>query len=166
MLPPDQRLLEADLQSAEFRIGVVNGYWGQAEPGVLTDGAAWPKVFFWMKAAPRPNAPERYYVELDLSGYRSVAPTGPFWDPTKKIKLELAKWPKGKPNSRVAMVFRTNGFSAAGNAFYHPYDRAATRDHAQWATQIPHRVWTSSHTIVDYLAEFHALLNCGDYVGV
>lgn len=166
MLPPDQRLLESDLLSADYRNGVAKGLWGRAEADVLPDSAAWPNVCFWMAAAPRPGAPDRYYVTLNLSGYRNVPPTGPFWDPVKKQTLELAKWPKGKADSRFALVFRTSGFTFAGRAFYHPYDRAPLSDHPNWAAEQPHLVWTSSHTIVNYLEEFQSLLNSGDYVGV
>jgi len=166
MLPPDQRLFEWDLRSAGYRNGVAKGLWGEAEADALPDGAAWPNAYLWMAAAPRTGAPDRYYVALNLSGYRNVPPTGPFWDPLKKQTLELSKWPKGKPNSRFALVFRTNGFSFAGRAFYHPYDRSPLSDHPTWPTEQPHLVWTSAHTIVNYLEEFQSLLSSGDYVGV
>lgn len=166
MLPPDQRLFESDLMSAAYRNGAMKGFWGAAGADALPVGAAWPSAYFWMAAAPRTGAPDRYYVALNLSGYRNVPPTGPFWDPVKKQTLELGKWPKGKPNSRFALVFRTNGFSFAGRAFYHPYDRSPLSDHPNWPTELPHLVWTSSHTIVDYLEEFQSLLTSGDYVGV
>jgi hypothetical protein len=107
MLSPDQRLFEEDVQSAPFRIGVAKRMWGQVEIHALPDGAAWPKAFFWMAAAPRPNAPDRFYVALDMSGYRSVPPTGTFWDPATKAMLDFGKRPKGKPGSRFAMVFHT-----------------------------------------------------------
>lgn len=164
MVPPDQRLFEADLQSAAYRAGVAKGVWGQAEAAALPDGAAWPRVFFWMAAAPRDNAPDRFYVALDAEGYRSVPPTGTFWDPDKRAILEFAKRPKGKPGSRFAMVFRTDWQNGA--AFYHPYDRVGTQSHAEWPKQQPHLIWTSSHTIVDYLEEFQSLLVTGDYIGV
>jgi hypothetical protein len=164
MLPPDQRLFEADLQSAEFRSGAAKGLWGQAAPELIPDGAVWPKVFLWMAAAPCANAPDRFYVALDATGYRSVPPTGTFWNPATKAMLDLANRPKGRPNSRFAMVFRTDW--NAGTAFYHPYDRVAAQSHPGWPTALPHLVWTSSHTIVHYLEEFHSLLNGGDYVGI
>jgi hypothetical protein len=63
-------------------------------------------------------------------------------------------------------VFRKNGFSAAGRAFYHPYDRAPVQDHPQWSMEQPHLIWLCSHTIVNYLEEFQSLLTCGDYIGV
>jgi hypothetical protein len=166
MLSPEQRLFESDLQGAPFRIGVTKGRWGFAEPGAAAEGAAWPRTYFWMAAATRQNAPDRYYVELDLSGYRSVPPTGPFWDPVKRQRLEHGKWPKGKPGSRFAQVFRLGGFSGAGSAFYHPYDRVARLNHNQWPSEQPHLIWTEKHTIVDYLEEFQSMLMSGDYVGV
>jgi hypothetical protein len=166
MLAPDQRLFEADLQSAAYRSGVAKGLWAEAEADSRPADAAWPNAYFWMAAAARTGAPDRYYIALNLSGYRSVPPTGPFWDPVKKQVLELGKWPKGKPGSRFATVFRTDGFSAAGRAFYHPYDRAPVSDHPQWRTEQPHLIWTDSHTIVNYLEEFQLLMTSGDYFGV
>ena len=161
---PDQRLFEADLASAEFRAGVMKGYWNLAGTDVLSELPAWPARVLWMAAAPRPNAPGRYYVQLDLSGYRSFPPTGTFWDPNTRTTLELSKRPKGRPGSRFAKVFRTDWEN--GSAFYHPYDRVAARGHTDWPKDQPHLVWDSNHTIVDYLEEFHSLLNCGDYLGV
>jgi hypothetical protein len=165
MLPPDQRLFESDLLSADYRNGVAKGLWGTAETGALPENAAWPNAYFWMAAAPRSGACDRYYVALNLSGYRNVPPTGPLWDLVKKQTLELTKWPKGKPGSRFALVFRTDGFSFAGRAFYHPYDRAPLSDHPKWPAEQPHLVWTDSHTIVNYLEEFQSLLTSGDYLG-
>ena len=166
MLPPDQRLFESDLLLASYRNGVVKGLWGEAEADALPDGAAWPYAYFRMAAAPRTGAPGRYYVALNLAGYRSVPPTGPLWDPVKRQTLELGKWPKGKSGSRFALVFRTDGFTFAGRALYHPYDRAPLSDHPSWPTDHPNHVWTGSHTIVNYLEEFQSLLMSGDYVGV
>ena len=160
---PDQRLFESDLLSAEFRNGVVNGWWGLPEPAILPADFAWPQVILWIAAAVREGAPERFYFFLDAAGYRSVPPTGTFWDPGAKSALDVAKRPKGKPGSRFAMVFRTGWNNAA---LYHPFDRVAAQSHPQWATEQPHLIWTADHTISDYLAEVHPLLNSGDYLGV
>jgi hypothetical protein len=164
VLPPDQRLFEADLLAADFRNGVVKGLWAPAEADALPADPAWPKAYFWMAAAPRASAPDRYYVALNLAGYRSVPPTGRFWDPVKKQPLDLGKWPKGKPDTRFAKVFRTDW--EQGRAFYHPYERLAAQGHPLWPTEQPHLIWTNSHTIVDYLEEFQTLLTSGDYLGV
>ena len=157
MQPPSQRLFEDDLQSAEFRSGVLKEYWGVAAQD-------WPQVILWTRAAPREGAPDRYYVALDLAGYRPSAPTGTFWDPETRTILDNAKRPIGKANSRFAKVFRTDWKN--GQAFYHPYDRRAADSHPNWRSQQPHLVWTSDRTIVDYLEEFHSLLNSDDYVGL
>jgi len=164
MLQPDQRLFEADLLCPDFRSGAIKGRWGVAEADVMPVGLTWPNVILWMKALSRPNSPDRFYVALDCAGYRAASPTGTFWDPIAKETLAFAKRPKGKPNSRFAKVFRTDWKN--GEAFYHPYDRIAAKGHEKWAREQPHLVWDSNHTIVDYLEEFHALLQSGDYLGV
>lgn len=164
METPDQRLFEDDLLSAEFRAAVLEGSWDLAGTDVLPEALTWPRRVFWITAAARTNAPDRFYVHLDLAGYRSVAPTGTFWDPGTKAALDFAKRPKGKPESRCARVFRTDWQN--GSAFYHPYDRVAAQGHPGWAVEQPHCLWTSNHTIVDYLEEFHSLLNGGDYIGL
>jgi hypothetical protein len=164
METPDQRLFEEDILSAEFRSGALKGFWDMAGTEVLPAGLAWPTRIFWLAAAARPNAPERFYIQLDVAGYRTVAPTGTFWDPGTKSVLDFTKRPKGIPESRCAKVFRTDWKNGA--AFYHPYDRVATSDHPQWKTDQPHKIWTSDRTIVDYLEEFYSLLNGGEYIGV
>lgn len=161
---PDKRLFEADIRRAEFRNGVVGGWWGLPEESILPAEADWPIWILWIAAAPREAAPDRFHVSLNLDGYRTVAPTGTFWDPATKSMLEVAKRPKGREGSRFAKVFRTDW--KGGRAFYHPYDRVATKGHPKWPVQHPHLVWTANHTIVDYLVEFRSLLNSGDYLGI
>ncbi len=163
MSRPDQRLFEADVASAAFRIGVETGRWGLAEAAARPESAAWPQVYLWMAAAPRPDAPSRYYVSLNAENYRTSPPTGTFWDPVKKTTLAFAERPKGKASSRFAKVFRTDW--EGGRAFYHPYDRHGLPGHPMWASEQPHLVWSSTHTIVDYLEEFQSLLMSPDYVG-
>ncbi len=170
MEKPDQRLFEEDLQSAEFLIGAAKGLWGLPAPDVLAEQPPWPNRILWIAAAPRPGAPDRFYILLDVAGYRSASPTGTFWDPGAKRMLDLSKRPKGRQGSRFAMVFRkdwpTPAEQRGGSAFYHPYDRVAVPGHTAWPGQHPHLVWTSNHTIVDYLAEFQALLTSEDYLGI
>src|SRR5438552_2929088 len=102
MKDPDERLFEEDLASVEFRTGEEKGLWGSPGPDILPDGAVWPNVVLWIAAPERPSAPTRFYLSLDVAGYRSVSPTGTFWDPINKSVLELSKRPKGKPGSRFA----------------------------------------------------------------
>jgi hypothetical protein len=53
-----------------------------------------------------------------------------------------------------------------GRAFYHPYDRVAASSHPDWATTIPRKRWSPMHTVTHWVAEFHALFQSEDYVGV
>lgn len=163
MESPSQRLLKADVAAAEFLSGAAKGLWGQVE---TSNADTWPMAYFWMAAAKRENAPDRYVVRLDMTGYRSAGPTGRFWDPETKQDLAFAKYPKGKLGSRFAMVFRTDRWNETNRGFYHPYDRVAAASHGEWPNAMPQLVWTSNCTIVDYLEEFQTLLNCGDYIGV
>ena len=97
MLPPDQRLLEEDFTSAEFRAGADKGRWGRLEPLQVPANLAWPHFVLWIAAVPREKAPDRYYFLLDGTGYRVRSPTGSLWDPTTQSALETAKRPKGRP---------------------------------------------------------------------
>lgn len=157
-----QRLLEADLARADFRIGADKGYWSLAQP---VSEQAWPSVFTWVAAAPRGNAPDRYLVRWDVAGYSGQSPTGAFWDDATAALLPKASWPKGRPGTVVERVFRTDSWQLAGQAFYHPYDRRARSDHNQWATDMPLVVWTQEKTLTDFLLLVHRWLNCEDYLG-
>jgi hypothetical protein len=113
MEPPDKRLFDADLAAADFRNGVVNGWWDLAEAEVLPPGLTWPRAILWIAPAPRSDAPSRFYVSLDVAGYRAVPPTGAFWDLAANGPLDAARRPKGRDGSRVAKVFRTAGRAVA-----------------------------------------------------
>lgn len=161
---PDQRLFAADLDSAEFRVGALKGYWGLAGTEVLPEPPEWPVRILRVQSAAREGAPDRFFLRLDLEGYRTASPTGTFWDLNTGAALIAEKRPKGKKDSRCAKVFRTDW--EGGGAFYHPYDRVAATGHPQWITEQPSLIWGSNHTIVDYLEEIHSLLNSGDYLGI
>lgn len=164
MNTPEQRLFEADCNSAAFLAGVARGRWGLAPFELVPETLVWPHRVVWLGAAKRSGAPDRYYVLLDLTGYRNAQPTGTFWDPETKATSIPARRPRGTPGSRFAKVFRTDWEN--GRAFYHPYDRVAATSHPAWPTEQPHLIWDCQHTIVDYLEEFSSLLYCGDYLGL
>lgn len=164
MNTPDQRAFEADIEGADFQIGASKGMWGLAEANQLPDDLVWPKIVLWVASAEREHAPPRFYLLLDLDNYRAVAPTGAFWDLDAKVALPTTMWPKGKPGSRTAKVFRTDWDNAV--ALYHPYDRRASGSHPNWKHEQPHLVWNSMHTIADYLTEIHGLLNSRNYIGI
>lgn len=159
-MEPAQRLMEFDLQSPEYISGAWEGLWGQTPHSRVE----WPRQLFWIAVPPRAGAPDKYFVLLDTTGYRAASPTGTFVDPQTLAQLDNPRRPKGRENSRFAKVFRTDW--EEGRAFYHPYDRVATATHDQWTTTMPRKIWTSRHTIVDYLEEFHAMFQSEDYLGV
>ncbi|WP_449369382.1 DUF7665 family protein [Undibacterium arcticum] len=157
-----QRLLEADLERAEFRIGVSKGQWSLAWEVSKT---GWPYVYTRVQAAPRANSPEQMLVRWDVDGYGIQSPTGAFWDEEANNFLVPEKWPKGRPKSPVEGVFRVTGWAAPGRGFYHPFDRQARLNHHDWPTQNPQYVWTEQNTLTDFISLVHRWLNCEDYLG-
>jgi hypothetical protein len=162
VLTAAQRQIDADLRSARFLIGVDAGKWALAEE---FSAAAWPAVFTTVKAAARPNSPEQMLVRWDLDGYNEQSPTGGFWDAAANNFLAPSRWPKGRPGSPVAAVFKVDGWAAPGRGFYHPYDRLARHNHHDWPAQNPQYIWTKDNTLVDFLHLVHRWLNCEDYLG-
>lgn len=146
------------LQSFRFREGVITNKWGLH----ACDELKWPKIAIWVSAPPRNNGPERFYLLFDLEGYPTNGPTARLWNPETKKNLEDSKRPKGAKD--VDMIFRTNWNN--GNALYAPWDRLAIKGHTKWKTQFPGLVWTSSHTIVDYLNPTCEALHSDDYHGL
>lgn len=158
-----QRLLEADLARAEFRIGVANGLWELAAPVTEAD---WPAVFTWIKSAPREKGPARWLVRWDVGDYNAQRPTGAFWDEPRKTYLDPGAWPKGVPGSVVEAVFKVAGWAAPGRGFYHPYDRLAWAGHeTKWAQENPRCLWTKDSVLTDFITLVHRLLTCEAYLG-
>lgn len=156
---PAERRLRAHLEQAPFLIGVADGRWDI----VTEDGLKWPFVVFWIRAAPRNGAPDRYFVRLELTNYPIDPPSGTFWDAVRGEILSAALRPFG--SGQVGRVFRIDWKS--GHAFYHPYDRQASRDgHTDWPRQYPHWVWTEDHTVSDLLSVLSELLNSASYEGL
>lgn len=156
-----QRLLDADLAGAQFRAGEVRGDWSLA--GSIEE-LQWPYVFTEIAAADRPNSQQRWLVRWDATGYGSGPITGAFWDAAAAAFLASHKWPTGKVGTTVASVFKTQGWAAPGQGFYHPWDRTALNGHQQqWSD--PRWLWTTKVTIADYVALFHRWLNSEDYLG-
>ena len=157
-----QRLLEADLRCAEFLIGISKGHWLLVRE---VSESEWPYVYTWIYAAPRQNSPERLMVRWDVDEYNSQSPTGAFWDEAVNNFLAPEKWPKGRPGSVVASVFKVAAWAAPGKGFYHPYDRLARHGHHEWPSQNPQYVWTEKNTLTDFFSLVHRWLNCEDYLG-
>ncbi|THD11266.1 DUF7665 family protein [Metallibacterium scheffleri] len=159
-MEPAQQILMSHLQAPEFTSGAAEGWWGH----VVDKRVVWPQVLLWIAAPEQPNAPDRFYVRLDFAGYPNQPPTGNVVDPDTWEPTPLTKRPKGQANSRFAKVMRVDW--EGGRAFYHPFDRHATSSHTDWATNNPRKRWTPAHTVTHWLAEFHALFQSEEYVGV
>jgi hypothetical protein len=157
-----QRLLEDDLARAPFRMGVADGKWRLEQP--LSE-ATWPHVFTYVTAAARPGAPSELLVRWDVAGYGDHLLTGAFWDVATGTYLAPHAWPKGRPGSPVAAVFKIEGWAAPGRGFYHPYDRQAVVGHHEWPSQNPQCVWTKDKSLTDFLSLVYRWLNCEDYLG-
>jgi len=158
MQEPDQRKLLAHIAGGRFQAGAADGRWDHEEDS----GLPWPMAVFWIAAASRERAPDRYFVRLDCRNYPTDPPTGTFWDPDTKGDLATEKRPTG--TGQVEKVFRIDWEN--GRAFYHPYDRVAAKGHPDWPRQYPYWVWDEKHTIVDLLSVLHGLLNSREYRGV
>jgi hypothetical protein len=155
---PSESRLRVHVEQAPFQIGAAEGRWKI----VPTNGEAWPFVVFQVSAAHRSGAPDHYHVRLELSAYPIDPPTGTFWDLAARQPLPIALRPFG--SGQVGRVFRVDW--KGGQAFYHPYDRQASRDHGDWPRQYPHWVWTEKHTVVDLLSVISELLASSEYEGV
>lgn len=155
------RLLEADLRSAEFLIGVSKGQWSLERDFSEED---WPCVYTWVSAASRDKSPDRLLVRWNVDGYGCQSPTGAFWDLENATFRATNLWPKGRSGSPVEAVFKTAGWAAPGQGFYHPYDRQANAGHP-WKEQNPSYVWTDQNTLTDFISLVHRWLNCEDYLG-
>lgn len=157
-MDPSERRLKTDLESAAFQLGVAEDKWD-----VVSDAAlVWPHVAFSIAAAPREAAPNRFVVRLDFSNYPIDPPTGTFWDAAARARLENSRRPFG--SGQTGRVFRIDW--QGGDAFYHPYDRVASKSHSDWAASYPHWVWTERHSVSDLLTVVWDLLNCREYEGL
>ncbi len=99
MTEPDKRAMETDLTGTSFLSGVANGWWDHVEDSAPD----WPTMIFWVAAAKRDKAPDRFYLKLNCKNYPTDSPTGTFWDPETKEQLAGRKWPKG--SGQVSAVF-------------------------------------------------------------
>jgi hypothetical protein len=158
MTEPDKRNLEADLDGASFLSGVANAWWGRLEQ----PATEWPIVLFWVAAAARTGAPDRFHLRLDCANYPTESPQGTFCDPATGEQLAAAQWPKG--TGQVEAVFKSGWEN--GQALYHPLDRLSMQKHPEWPAKYPGYVWKGDRNVTRYLTMVHRLLNSSEYTGV
>jgi len=152
---PDEALFRHHIAGAGFQAEVDLDKWGIAGDNTFQ---TWPAVLIWVRAAEKPNCPDRYYFRFDLSGYPSSAPTACPWDFEKNSRLDNARWPRGSK-----YVSATFNYGWNQNALYAPCDRAAMPGHDSWRTQFPELWWTPDFDITVYLHFLFRLLNSPDY---
>lgn len=156
VIAPDERAVRAHLDSGAFLAGVAAGRWSVLE-------VAWPHVTIMVSAAPREAAPRGYAIRFELTGYPTTAPTGCIWDIERNEPLAAGLRPKG---DEVARLFRVDGWAAAPNAMYAPWDRLALPGHDRWLTDAPHLAWHPGRTLTFILNELHRIFHADAYLGI
>jgi hypothetical protein len=156
VIAPDERAVHAHLDSGAFLAGVAAGRWSVLE-------VAWPHVTIMISAAPREGAPPGYAIRFELTGYPTTAPTGCIWDIERNEPLAAGLRPKG---DEVGILFRVDGWAAAPNAMYAPWDRLALPGHDHWLTDAPHLAWHPGRTLTFILNELHRILHADAYLGI
>ena len=97
MEKPDQRLFEDDLSSAEFRTGVVKGYWGLAGSRCAAGSTGMAeRGFSGWRRRPAPNAPDRFYISLDARRLQDRPSNRHVLGPDHKGHARILQTPKGQ----------------------------------------------------------------------
>jgi len=151
-ITPTERLLNAHLAGAPYRVGTRDGLWE-------LHSLEFPYAVFKVTAARRPNAPGYYALRFDLTGYDD-APTACPWDIESDMPLASAAWPTGGELTHV--------FNPSWNpgALYMPMDRVALNGHDAWLSAPKRYLWqVGGEGVVQYLRYVSNLLNSDDYSG-
>jgi hypothetical protein len=156
VIGPDERTLQDHLARGRFQAGVAADRWRLI-------GVAWPYALIAVSAADRPDSPREFVIRFELTGYPHAAPTGGLWDIELDDSLPGDRRPKGE---RVAMLFRTDGWTGGATAMYAAWDRIGLEAHPDWAQNHPLEAWNPSREISFILSRLHEVLNADDYVGV
>ena len=156
VIAPDERAVRAHLDSGAFLAGVAAGRWSVV-------GVEWPYVTVMVSAAPREGAPPGYAIRFELTGYPTIAPTGCIWDIEGNEPLAARLRPKG---DEVGILFRIDGWAAAPNAMYAPWDRLALQTHANWLQGAPHLAWHPSRDLTFILDNLHRIFHDDAYLGI
>lgn len=154
-VPPGLLLLEADLAAPEFRCGEIEGRWRHVS-------TVWPHTIIAVVAPPRPNSPNEFAFRFECSGYRADAVTAQPWSLASDGRLPAAQWPTGR--NILLSIFRPDWLG--GSCLYLPCDRLSIRNHVQWPSLHPGRLWRPDRGIICYLEQLYELLNQSDYSGV
>jgi len=152
--PPDQRTFNEHANKPSFLAGLYRGDWA-------IEKVTWPTVDISIAAAPRPDAPDRYWLRCDFANFAADAPTGTPWDPDNDTTLGPDKRPKGDD---VGTVYRVDW--EEGRALYVAYDRIALAGHQNWVTEHPRTAWNGTQDLTWWVLRIWELLNSDDYLGI
>lgn len=140
---PGEAQLQRDASGSAVRIAEDEGWYG-----VTT--IEYPIVLAWVAVDGG-----RLDLRVDCTAYPSQAPTSQPWDGEAGAPLPVRLWPTG---GQRPGVFRPDWSPANGNAPYLACDRRGLASHPDWRTSIPHRAWTPSRTLGDYLDQLYRAL--------
>lgn len=132
---PGEAQLHRNVSSGAMRLAADEGLYG-------VTAVDYPIVHAWVAVGG-----ERLDLRIDCTMYPSQAPTSQPWDREAGAPLPVPLWPVG---DQPPGVFRRDWSPSNGNAPYLACDRRGLETHPDWST-IPHRAWTSSRTLADYL---------------
>jgi len=150
-MDPDQQALIRDLRSTTFRLGEHRSKWKLL-------GLSFPYLLFFVSAPPRPVGPPGFLLRSECKGYSATPPTSQLWDGSRNLPLAEPLRPKNQQGGVM------EPFKSWGNCLYHPIDRLA-RDHNNWVTLHPDKIWTPQRKIAFLLETVYDLLHCSEYSG-
>jgi hypothetical protein len=139
------------LSEVEFLLGEARGQWGVAGDPQLP---SWPRVIIWIRAPRSATSSEVVYLNFDLAGYPSQAPTALPWNMETNQRLANNQWPKG--STQIATAFNPGWKN--GSSLYIPMDRTPMTDHAPWQAKYPQLWWQPHFTIINYLQYVYEIL--------
>jgi hypothetical protein len=157
MIAPDKQAFLEDLETPDFKLGVLDSKWKLIK--IEDDN---PIAFIEVSAAPRANSPESYVFRFKIDNYPAYAPEICIWDIDNDCKLVEVKRPSGPDSFKI--LFRTNWEN--GDHLYAPYERIGLNTHPDWPSTYKDLCWKSGDCIVKILNDLYRQLQSDRYEGV
>ena len=147
-LSPEEKTLITDLTAPEFKLGVARGHW---------ELVGRDRLILQIKL----SAPDRRWfgIRCDCQGYAAFPPFSAAWSINNDCRASATERPNG--SGELAKIFRMDWED--GDHLYHPMSRRALETHADWKTNMPHRMWQPETGIVQLLIDLHDRLFSKDY---
>lgn len=157
MMSPDKQAFLYDLETPDFKLGVLDSKWKLIK---IEDEN--PIAFIEISAAPRANSPESYVFRFIIDNYPAYAPEICIWDLEMRCKLDSAKRPYGSESYRY--LFRADWLN--GEHLYAPYERLTLQNHSAWPNEYNDLCWKSGDSILKVLNDLYRQLQSDRYEGV